>query len=86
MEYQKENEQGCTDGNKGQGSFLLLSMTSYYYVICKCCELKSYRVLYAKEVGTTLDLCYHPYNLVRFLFGTPCLLSFSIFCNCFLYL
>ena len=42
-------------------------------------EEKDTRVLRTKEVGKTLDLCYHPYNLVRFLFGTPSLLPFQFF-------
>ena len=39
-----------------------------------------------KEVGMTLDLCYHPYYpcLSSFLYSIPTFLS--IICNCFLYL
>ena len=39
-----------------------------------------------KEVGTTLDLCYHPYCPCLYAFWYSIPTFFSIFCNCFLYL
>ena len=44
MEYQKENGQGCTDGNKGQGSsLLLLHKELYNFLTHSICRLHNMR-------------------------------------------
>ena len=49
---------------KGQGSSLLLCVLSLPLFICQTLEiviLISLLMVHEKEIGTALDLCYHPY-------------------------
>ena len=71
---------------KGRPYFFVIITRLLKTISNKCLVNKQPKTEDKKEVGTTLDLCYHPYYpcLYSFWYSIPTFLS--IFCNCFLYL